>query len=242
MPLLSIIKKGFNYAQDGPGNRLIYHLSGCNLRCPWCANPETFVSGTASEQVSPQDVLHQVLSAKSILIDSGGVTFTGGEPTLQSVALIAALSLLRENDIHTAIQTNGTCDDILLFLPHLSLLIIDFKHYDSSKHKSIVGMTNKKVIDNIRYASSFGLPVWIRTPLINGFNSSDDDISGFLAVYKTLDTTHLSFELLPYHEYGRDKWKAAGLEYSVQDGAVDRDTVKKFESAYIDAGLKIIRT
>ena len=37
---LFVFQKGFNYSQDGPGNRLVYHLSGCSLRCPWCSNPE----------------------------------------------------------------------------------------------------------------------------------------------------------------------------------------------------------
>lgn len=37
---LKIFQKGFNYSQDGKGNRLVYHLQGCNMHCPWCSNPE----------------------------------------------------------------------------------------------------------------------------------------------------------------------------------------------------------
>ena len=242
MPPLKIIKKGFNYSQDGPGNRLVYHLSGCNLRCPWCANPEALFDDEAAEQVSPEEILRQALSAKAVFIDSGGVTFTGGEPTLQYYALLKTLTLLHDNDIHTAIETNGTYEKLSDFFPLLSLLIIDFKHYDEQKHKTVTGGSNTHVIENIRIASKYGIPVWVRTPLINGFNANDEDITGFLDVYKTLDTKNLNFELLPYHEYGRDKWLKLGFEYKIIDGAVDSEIIKMFEDAYKKAGLNIIRT
>ena len=239
---LSIIKKGFNYSQDGPGNRLVYHLAGCNLRCPWCANPEALFDRGAAEPVLPGEILRQVLSAKAVLIDSGGVTFTGGEPTLQIDALLETLSMLRENDIHTAIETNGTYDDPARLLPLLSLLIIDFKHYDDKKHKAVTGASNAQVIENIRIADKSGLPVWIRTPLINGFNTADEDITGFLDIYSTLDKKNISFELLPYHEYGRDKWLKLDLDYMVSSGTVSSETICKFEDAYRAAGLSVIRT
>jgi len=242
MPELSVVKKGFNYSQDGPGNRLVYHLFGCNLHCPWCANPETVFEGVKTEQISPKEILRQSLSAKSIMIDSGGVTFTGGEPTLQRTALTETLELLYENQIHTVIQTNGTDKELYDFFPLLSLIIIDFKHYDNEKHKSVTGAPNTRIIENLHKACAFGLPVWVRTPLIHGFNTADEDIEGFLNICKALEQRNASFEFLPYHEYGRDKWMSLGKGYSVIDGAVSPERVKQFEAAYTDAGLKVIRT
>jgi len=242
MPPLLYVKKGFNYAQDGPGNRLVYHLFGCNLHCPWCANPETLFNNPAVEQLMPDEILRQALSAGEIMIDSGGVTFTGGEPTAQATALKEVLILLNENEIHTAVQTNGTSAELPDLLSLLSLLIIDFKHYDDKKHKEVIGVSNAPIIENIKIACMSGLPVWIRTPLINGFNASDEDLAGFLKVYKTLDLENTSFEFLPYHEYGRDKWKKLGHDYAVTDGAVSLETKKRFAEAYSAAGLRVIST
>ena len=45
---MKILQKGFNYSQDGPGNRLVYHTQGCNFRCKWCSNPES-MAGTNSK-------------------------------------------------------------------------------------------------------------------------------------------------------------------------------------------------
>jgi len=239
---LKIVNKGFHYAQDGPGNRLVYHLYGCNLHCPWCANPETLFENSNTEQVFPEEILRQVISAKSILIDSGGVTFTGGEPTLQAGALIETLSLLRDNNIHTAIQTNGTSEEFSVLLPLLSLLMIDFKHYNNKKHNKVIGISNINIINNIRFAGDFGLPVWVRIPIIKGFNAADDDIAGFLEVCDTFNKNNISYEFLPYHEYGRSKWEKFGKEYTVSDGSVSPKVIKRFEDAFTSAGLRVIRT
>ena len=71
MHSLRIVNKGFNYAQDGPGNRLVYHLFGCNMLCPWCANPEALFEGKDAEYLPPKEIQRQAISAKDIMIDSG---------------------------------------------------------------------------------------------------------------------------------------------------------------------------
>ena len=53
---MRIFGKGFNFAQDGPGNRLVYHLSGCNMRCIWCSNPQGFEL-TAGEDYSTEEII-----------------------------------------------------------------------------------------------------------------------------------------------------------------------------------------
>lgn len=246
-----LVNKGFNYSQDGPGNRLVYHLYGCNMRCPWCSNPEAM--GAASppaenaakapwQTIAVDEVVRQALSARKIFVDGGGVTFSGGEPTLQAEALGQALQKLRAEQIHTAVETNGTSPVLPDLFPFLSLLIIDVKHYDDARHQKATGLSNGQVLRNLRTACQKGLPVWVRTPLVNGFNAAEQDIDGFLDVYKTMDTSRCSFELLRYHEYGRDKWAQCGLPYTVTDGAVSEERARRFEEAYRAAGLHVIHT
>lgn len=124
----------------------------------------------------------------------------------------------------------------------LSLLIIDFKHYDDEKHKNVIGISNASIVENLKLACKNGLQVWIRTPLINGFNATEEDIAGFIKVYQSLELDNTSFEFLPYHEYGRGKWEKLGRKYAVNDGAVSQETVKRFVDAYSANGLHVIRT
>ena len=89
---MKILHKGFNYSQDGPGNRLVYHLAGCNLTCPWCSNPEGLALTDKAEKVDNDDVIKEALSARMIFIDGGGVTFTGGEVTCQKDAVLKLIN------------------------------------------------------------------------------------------------------------------------------------------------------
>lgn len=254
MYTLRVVNSGFNYSQDGPGNRLVYHLLGCNMRCPWCSNADAIdPAGLRVElpkgggrwnyrEIAAEEVLRQAQSARKIFVEGGGVTFSGGEPTLQAEALLQVLAALREAGIHTALETNGSSPRLAEFLPLLSLLIVDLKHYDDALHTRYTGISNKQVLQNIRTACQAGGPVWVRTPLVNGFNAGEEDIAGFLAIYKSLPTVNTSFELLRYHEYGRDKWEKCGLEYRVKNGAVSEARARQFEEAYRAAGLRVINT
>ena len=76
-------QKGFNFSQDGPGNRLVYHLQGCNLRCPWCSNPEGMDFARPAREETPEAVAKAVLSGRPMFFDGGGLTLTGGECTAQ---------------------------------------------------------------------------------------------------------------------------------------------------------------
>ena len=79
---MRIFQKGFNFSQDGPGNRLVYHLQGCNLRCPWCSNPEG-LSFQGGEAYTVDALVDEVLRSRLMFFEGGGVTLTGGEMSLQ---------------------------------------------------------------------------------------------------------------------------------------------------------------
>lgn len=251
---VDIIRKGFNYAQDGPGNRLVYHLNGCNMKCPWCSNPEGMsTNGTritdkrgitrmSFNSVECDAIVEEVLSSRSVFIDGGGVTFSGGEPTLQFEALKYILMHLKTEQIHTAIETNATHPRLPELLPYIDLLITDLKHWDSKISKAYTGIPNEGVIQNIIHASEQELELWIRTPLINGFNSDLKYIKGFIDIYKQLNLHNTSFELLPYHEFGKVKWDQCGMKYTISNGHISEEILHAYEAAYSQEGLRVIRT
>lgn len=228
--------RGFNFSQDGPGNRLVYHLSGCNMRCPWCSNPEGF-SPSSGKEITPSEIVADALRARAMFFEGGGVTFSGGEATLWHEELLLTLKTLRKEGIHTALETNGTSMRLSEFLPHIDYLMMDFKHYDSSVLKSFTGVGCEVVKENFAMLAKIGRELHIRIPLISGFNT--DHPEEFASYFSRFDTTNIDFEFLPYHEYGKGKWTE---EYKIQDGFVPKEVLGEFHRVFREYGLKIKHT
>ena len=240
---LRIFQKGFNYSQDGPGNRLVYHLQGCNLRCPWCSNPEGLAC-TGGKAYSAEDLLQQILSSRMMFFDGGGVTFTGGEVTLQFEAVKELLTLLKQNGIHTCIETNGCHVRLPELFPLVDHLIMDCKHHDPEIHRKVTGASCALTHQNLRLAIKAGMHPAVRIPLIGGFNASQEDARKFAALFRELGLPGKgTLELLPYHEYGKDKYKALSMDYTMTDAArISPSTVSEFTRIFTDAGIHVIRT
>lgn len=287
---IRVFQKGFNYSQDGQGNRLVLHLQGCNMRCPWCANPEGMTAAaplmTSGEKlldsVCPHgairngvldrsvckacaakecvtvnkntgivrkcksydvdELVNEAVRCSPMFFDGGGVTLSGGEPTLQFDAVKEFFTKLKARGINTAIETNGTSDRLVELYPLIDQLIMDFKHYDSEKHKAVTKVGNEQVKANIIEAIRLKKPLYLRTPLINGFNASPDDIKGFLDFFKDKDTSNIHYEFLSYHEFCKDKWRECGYEYTMKNAFVTPQTLKAFEKAFRESGIDVIRT
>lgn len=147
---MKIFAKGFNFNQDGPGNRLVYHLSGCNMHCPWCSNPEG-MSATTGKLYTVEQAVEECKSCRPMFFGGGGVTFTGGEATLQVDELIQVLQRLQSEGIHTAIETNGTAERLPEIAAYVDYLIMDFKHPNSHKLQQITGIGNERIKHNFEY-------------------------------------------------------------------------------------------
>lgn len=288
--VINLFQKGFNYSQDGPGNRLVYHLQGCNMKCPWCSNPEgmtvtpplmatgntiptyvcthgAVVDGrlhrercigcdthecviinkntflVCKNKAYDIDVLlEEILSCRPLFFDHGGVTLTGGEATMQFDAVKQLLLLLKANSVHTAIETNGTHPKLEELLPYIDYLIMDFKHYDTKAHQLFTGVSNEEIKNNFKKVINTEKIINIRIPLIHGVNADAEDIEGFISFFKPFPREKMTFEFLPYHEYGKDKWVQCGYIYGVNNGFVPKQTVSHFTQQFKLNGLHVIHT
>lgn len=240
---LRIFQKGFNFSQDGPGNRLVYHLQGCNLRCPWCSNPEG-LSLQGGTRMPVEAVLAEAVRSSPMFFDGGGVTLTGGEVTMQLDGVKELLAGLKAEGIHTAIETNGLSPRLEELFPLVDVLMIDCKHYDPEKHRAVTGRDNRILFENLERALAYGLAPAVRIPLIGGFNAAPEDGDGFARRLCEVGLRERgTVELLPYHEYGRDKYRTMGLPYTMTEQAkVSEETVRTISRQLSASGLRVVRT
>ena len=146
----------------------------------------------------------------------GGVTFSGGECMLQIDFLEKILALCRNNGIHTAIDTAGhvpygTFERIL---PYTDLILYDVKCIDDGRHMAYTGVSNERILDNLRRLLGQTVPVWIRIPVIGGVNDRVEEMQEIKEFLNGCGAPE-KIELLPYHAMGEHKYDAIGKEAPV---------------------------
>jgi pyruvate formate lyase activating enzyme len=198
---------------DGPGIRTTVFLKGCPLSCDWCHNPEGLVGdGEPREAV---DLVAELERDRPFFEASGGgVTFSGGEPLFHPSFLAECLAACRQKGLHTAVDTSGFAAGTVALdiAERADLLLYDLKHMDPKVHVRHTGVDNGLILDNLRELSrSTETEIWIRIPLIPGFNVDDDNLEAVASFVGSLPRRHPVF-LLPYHAIGLDKWRRLGLE------------------------------
>ncbi len=212
---------------DGPGIRYVVFMQGCNLRCKFCHNPDTW-SNSCGNLMSSDELLEKILSVKEYLFNSnGGVTFTGGEPLLQIDFLIEICSKLKEHGIHIAIDTAGNFDfkneKIDKLCEYVDLFLYDIKHIDNIEHKNLTGVFNRNILSLAEHISNVKkIPMWIRIVYIPGITDKGDSLDRYKKFISTLKSVE-KIEILPYHEMGKYKWKELGLKYELENIKIPND-------------------
>ena len=207
---------------DGAGIRTTLFFKGCNLRCRWCANPESqkmepeqLGAETTGRAYTLEEVLAEAMRDKPFYDRSGGgVTLSGGEPLLQADFAAALCRQLRERGVNVSMET-AACVPLATFqkvFPLLDSAHIDLKHYDPAKHQTYTGVDNQQILENIAYALSQPVPVVLRVPVIPGFNDAPADMEAFRALFHRLGAK--SVQLLPFHQMGESKYAKMGLPYA----------------------------
>ena len=111
---------------DGPGLRLVVFLQGCPFRCLYCANPDT-ISFDGGKQTEIEEIVRMAVSQKPFFGRRGGITFSGGEPTMQAKELLPLFARLKEEGIHVCLDTNGGAwnPDIEDLIGQTDLVLLD---------------------------------------------------------------------------------------------------------------------
>ncbi|MDD3187044.1 MAG: pyruvate formate-lyase-activating protein [Bacilli bacterium] len=204
---------------DGPGIRVVIFMQGCDKRCKFCHNPDTWKCNVGNT-MTPKEVLDFVLKYKNYFDNNGGVTFSGGEPLLQKEFLLETLKLLKDNGIHTCIDTAGVIgsDEIL---DYVDLVLFDIKALEANKYKDLVGTNIKENIDFLDLCQKKNNKLWIRQVIIPTINDNISYIKQLGDFIKKLNNVE-KVELLPYHTKAIPKYKRLGINYPL-DGIEDMD-------------------
>ena len=200
---------------DGPGIRFVVFMQGCPLKCMYCHNRDTWDTNTGNE-TNIDDLVTEIKRYIPYMNSSGGgVTVSGGEPLLQSKFVCNLFKKLKNLNIHTALDTAGSIPinpDIEELLKFTDLVLLDIKHINDDKCKTLTGFSNKNNLDFAKYLSTHNVPVWIRQVLVPGYTDNKNDLLKLKDFISSLSNVE-KVELLPYHDLGKFKWKELGFEY-----------------------------
>ena len=207
---------------DGPGVRYVIFVKGCNMRCQFCHNPDTWTTKDADWQTA-DEVLKKALRYKNYWGEKGGITVSGGEPLLQIDFLIELFRKAKKNGVHTTLDTSGnpyTTEEPwhskwLELMKYTDLILLDIKHIDEQEHIKLTGQTNKNILAMAEKLSDMGKPVWIRHVLVPERSDRDDYLHRLADFIHTLKNVE-RVEVLPYHTLGVFKWENLGIPYQLE--------------------------
>lgn len=227
---------------DGPGTRYVVFFQGCPMRCRYCHNPDTWELNKGTEMTA-DEILKKVESVREF-IRNGGITATGGEPLMQIAFLTELFRKAKtEHGLHTCLDTSGIAftpgntEKFDELMKYTDLVMLDIKHIDTEQHIKLTGQKIDNIAAFAKYLSDKGTPVWIRHVVVPGITLNDEylyRLGRFIGTIKTLK----ALDVLPYHDMGRAKYKAMGIEYSLEGTpvATKEDAVRARE--IIMRGLK----
>jgi len=180
-------------------NRCTKCLS-CVKHCP------TKAIDTVAKVMTTEEIIEIILRDKDFYDGVGGVTLSGGEPLIHPDIAFKILLKSKQHGLTTAVETSGYFNEnILRYLtPVTDLFLFDYKDTNTSRHKKYTGVSNEKILHNLRFLDTFETSILLRCVMVKGINMDEENINGICDLYHSL--THcIGVELLPYHIYGATK-------------------------------------
>ncbi len=205
-------------AVDGPGVRLVAWTAGCQFRCQYCHNPDTWnmMNGLAIPHERAIAALRKYHHALKIM--AGGLTLSGGEPLMQDRFVIRLLAAAKGMGVHTALDTNGFLGERLSDeeLDQIDVVLLDIKTWDPARHQHLTAKDNGPTLDFARRLARRKKTIWLRYVLVPGLTDDENDIDQLAAFAAKLGNVE-RVDVLPFHQMGRYKWEKLGIDYTLND-------------------------
>jgi pyruvate formate lyase activating enzyme len=226
-------------AVDGPGVRVVAWTAGCNWRCQYCHNPDTWslINGMAVPLERAVDELRKY--RRGLQVMSGGLTVSGGEPLLQDRFAVRLCTAVKAMGVHTAIETNGSLGDRLsdADLDQIDLFLLGLKSWGAA-HQDLTDKEMGPTLDFARRLAARKRPLWVRFVLVPGLTDSSEIVGPIAKFAAGLDNVQ-RVEVLPFHQMGRFKWEKLGLHYTLDDvKAPSNELVEKTCQVFRAEGLE----
>ena len=225
---------------DGPGVRVVAWTAGCQWRCRYCHNPDTWTM-TNGIPVTITKAIEELRKYRhGLKIMSGGLTISGGEPLMQHRFVTKLFAAASAMGIHTALDSNGYYGARLTDteLETISLVLLDIKTWDPERHRSLTGMDNAPTLEFARRLAARRRPIWLRYVLVPGLTDDPEDVAKTAAFAGELGNVE-RVDVLPFHQMGQFKWKKLGLEYTLENTSPpSNELVEQTCALFRSAGLK----
>ena len=266
---------------DGPGIRTTVFFKGCPLSCSWCHNPESrsadpekstkhiSLNGITFEK---EEIAGKEMTIKELLDEAerdriffeesgGGVTLSGGEPLFQTDFCLALLNRLKEKGFHTALDTTGytTGNEIRQITPFVDLFLYDLKLMDDETHQQHTGVSNKQILENLKYLLKEGENVIIRFPVIPGITDTQTNIRSVIDFLESMNqcinapmqdranfqahkltSSPVEVHLLPYHTTAKNKYRRFNMNDKMKpETPVNKEKLTQLKGEIEKAGFKV---
>jgi pyruvate formate lyase activating enzyme len=203
---------------DGPGVRVVAWTTGCQMRCLYCHNPDTWKLTNGFPVTIERATAQLRKYRQGLKVMSGGFTLSGGEPLMQDRFAVKLFAATKSMGIHTALDTNGYLGDRLddAELDFIDLVMLDIKMWTPERHRSLTGVDIGPVLAFADRLASRKRPIWLRYVLVPEWSDDTaeiDQVAKFAAGLGVVERV----DVLPFHQMGRFKWEELGIDYRLRD-------------------------
>jgi len=205
-------------AVDGPGIRVVAWTAGCQFKCLYCHNPDTWnmMNGIPVPVEKAIEELGKYRHGLKIM--QGGFTISGGEPLMQDRFVMRMFTAAREMGIHTALDTNGFLGSRLSDkeLEQIDLVMLCVKAWDADLHRKLTGKDPEPSREFARRLAALNRPMWLRFVLVPGVTDTEEEVDALTRFAIELRNVQ-RVDVLPFHQMGRFKWEKLGLDYALEN-------------------------